>query len=99
MEDTMGKEENMSRERFEFVVTDIRIPFWSLVWIMVKFVFACIPVAALVALIWIGVVAGVGSLSAVIVAIKSHPLAIMVVAGTVIAVILLKNYLYPAREE
>lgn len=34
------------------IITDVRIPFWSLVWLLVKLAFAAIPAAILVALIW-----------------------------------------------
>lgn len=36
-------EENKSRDEQKVVVTDIRMPFWSMVVFMVKWVFASIP--------------------------------------------------------
>ena len=44
-------------ERHEVVVTDVKIPFWSLVVLMVKVAVAAIPATIILALAW-GLVAG-----------------------------------------
>jgi hypothetical protein len=45
----------MAEEKREVVVTDVKIPFWSMVVLMVKWAVAAIP--ALIILIFIGAVA------------------------------------------
>jgi hypothetical protein len=44
----------MADERREVIVTDVRVPFWSMVVLMVKWAIAAIP--ALIILIFIGAV-------------------------------------------
>jgi len=47
----------------EVVVTDIRMPFWSMVWFMVKWVIASIPAFIILAIIFwlvVAVLAGFG---------------------------------------
>lgn len=44
------------------VITDVRIPFWSLVWLLVKLAFAAIPAAILVTVIWMIVIGRIGGM-------------------------------------
>lgn len=44
------------------VITDVRIPFWSLVWLLVKLAFAAIPAAILVTVIWMIVIGLIGGM-------------------------------------
>ncbi|BCD68850.1 hypothetical protein [Nitratiruptor sp. YY09-18] len=39
----MAEETQMPQEKKEVIITGLKIPFWDLVWFMVKFAFASIP--------------------------------------------------------
>ena len=44
----------MDEDRQEVVITDIRVPFWSLVWILVKLAIAAIPACIILFLLGVG---------------------------------------------
>jgi hypothetical protein len=45
----------LDETRREVVVTDVRIPFWSMVVLMVKWALASIPALILLAIVWAAV--------------------------------------------
>jgi hypothetical protein len=50
-------------ESREVIVTDIRMPFWSMVWFMVKLAIAAIPAGIILVIIYLlvaGLLAGIG---------------------------------------
>lgn len=44
----------MEQDKAEVVITDVKIPFWSLVWLLVKLALAAIPVSIILFLFFAG---------------------------------------------
>jgi len=50
----MNFDDMAEREQMEVVITDVKVPFWSLVWLLVKWSIAAIPAAIILFLIGTG---------------------------------------------